>query len=339
MESVITFETARQLDRPCFIDVRSPREFETGHIYQAINLPVMDNLTHEAVGTLYKKVSPQAAKARAIRYMSDQLPLYFNRVQRLMADYQLVFYCKSGGFRSSSIFGLLTGLGEPVYQLKGGYKAYRNYSNNTLSTIASQFDFVCLNGLTGTGKTEILHQLKRMGQQVLDLEAIACHRGSHFGHVGLPAQPSQKNYEAHLLHILQSFDQKLVFLEGESASIGKVHTPLPLLEAYQSSPHQVFIESSLSLRIHRIQSEYLKPDQPHQIEDLIQTLESMDKMNPDRRQQAINKLKEGDSASVIEDLMVHYYDPHYHITKKQFELSLDNSDSTRAAQELIRFYS
>lgn len=335
---MISYESTLQLDHPCFIDVRSPREYEAGHIYQAINLPVMDNHTHETVGKLYKQGSIQAAKAQGIRYMSEQLPRYYQKVQELMKDQSLIFYCKSGGFRSSSIFGLLSGLGEPVYQLAGGYKAYRRYTEKQLSRLVDKFTFITLSGLTGTGKTEILHYLKESGLQVLDLEAVACHRGSHFGHVGLPPQPSQKNYEAHLLHILESYDQKEIFVEGESASIGKVHTPLPLFDAYQSSLHQVYIESPLSYRIERIQREYLNPDHPQQVIELIETLKNMDKMNPQRRQEAITLLKEGHSASVIEDLMVHYYDPHYHIAKRDYELILDNRDSLKTAQELIEFY-
>ncbi|MBG9980957.1 tRNA 2-selenouridine(34) synthase MnmH [Facklamia lactis] len=338
MKYIINMEDAYQLDNPLFIDVRTPQEYLAGKILDAINLPVLDDLSHQEVGELYKQTGPQAAKKRGILYMSQNLPEYFDKVQELCQSHSLIFYCKSGGYRSSSIFGLLRGLGESVYQLEGGYKAYRQWLLQKFNVLPQQFNFISLDGMTGTGKTEILHHLEKLGAQVLDLEGLANHRGSHFGQIGLGDQPSQKDYEARLIHKLLSFQQPLIFVEGESASIGKVHTPKKLYDAYKSSPHQVYIDSPLHLRIKRIKEDYINEDSSQKTLEILTTIHNMNKISQERRDTYIELMHHHNYEVVIKDLILTYYDQHYTLKNKEFEHTLNNLDSLDTARRLIRLY-
>ncbi|MBG9986680.1 tRNA 2-selenouridine(34) synthase MnmH [Facklamia sp. DSM 111018] len=338
MKYIINMEDAYQLDNPLFIDVRTPQEYLAGKILDAINLPVLDDLSHQEVGELYKQTGPQAAKKRGILYMSQNLPEYFDKVQELCQSHSLIFYCKSGGYRSSSIFGLLRGLGESVYQLEGGYKAYRQWLLQKFNVLPQQFNFISLDGMTGTGKTEILHYLEKLGAQVLDLEGLANHRGSHFGQIGLGDQPSQKDYEARLIHKLLSFQQPLIFVEGESASIGKVHTPKKLYDAYKSSPHQVYIDSPLHLRIKRIKEDYINEDSSQKTLEILTTIHNMNKISQERRDTYIELMHHHNYEVVIKDLILTYYDQHYTLKNKEFEHTLNNLDSLDTARRLIRLY-
>lgn len=338
MTNPISLSQAQEIDQPIWIDVRSPKEFQQGHIPGAINLPVMDDETRHRVGTLYKQGQHDQAKQVGICFMSQVLPDYFRQINRLHSNHSLIFYCKSGGFRSSSIVGLLEGLGLTVFQLSGGYQAFRHHILQQLDFLPDQFTFVSLDGMTGTGKTRILDCLQVMGAQVLDLEALACHRGSHFGQIGLGPQPSQANYEAALVQQLSSFTQPLVFIEGESASIGKVHTPHKLYDAYKRSPHQVYIDSPLDLRVQRIHQDYVELGNPANQTEIRQTLEEMNKINPDRKHKLLKALDQGDYDRVIEELIVTYYDQHYTLKNKQFEYRMMNYHSKQTARALLSLY-
>ncbi|MCR8969346.1 tRNA 2-selenouridine(34) synthase MnmH [Facklamia sp. 7083-14-GEN3] len=338
MSKLISYQQSQSLSNPLWIDVRSSKEFEHGHLPNAINLPVMDNQTRHEVGTLYKQGKIDSAKQVGINYMSGVLPTYFSQILTHSHRHSLIFYCKSGGFRSSSIVGLLQGLGLNVYQLAGGYQTYRQYVLESLEKLPEQFQFVSLDGMTGTGKTLILNHIEALGGQVLDLEGLANHRGSHFGKIGLGPQPSQANYEAALVAKLETFKPGIVFIEGESASIGKVHTPLTLYNVYKQSPHQVYIDSPLDLRIQRIEEEYINTSDINNLEEIKKTLINMNKMNSERKSKHLQALDQGDYASVIEDLIVSYYDQHYTLKNKVFEYQMINYHSKDTARALLDLY-
>ncbi|MGX7109361.1 tRNA 2-selenouridine(34) synthase MnmH [Facklamia miroungae] len=338
MKNIIDYAEAHSLSNPLWIDVRSPKEFAQGHLPHATNLPVMDDQTRHDVGTLYKQGQIDEAKQVGINFMSSILPNYFRHILAANQKHSLIFYCKSGGFRSSSIVGLLDGLGLTIYQLAGGYQAYRQRVLDRLEVLPHQFQFVSLDGMTGTGKTLILKHIEAMGAQVLDLEGLANHRGSHFGQIGLGQQPSQANYEAALISKLESFQPGIVFIEGESASIGKVHTPHTLYQVYKQSPHQVYIDSPLDLRIQRIEDEYINDSDQKNLIEIKETLNRMDKMNPQRKAIHLESLNQGDYASVIKDLIISYYDQHYTLKNKNFEYRIINYSSYDTARALIDLY-
>ncbi|MGF3142221.1 tRNA 2-selenouridine(34) synthase MnmH [Facklamia sp. P12945] len=338
MKYLISYQQSKSLLNPLWIDVRSPKEFAQGHLPNAINLPVMDDSTRHEVGTLYSQGQIDQAKQVGINFMSGILPTFFQHIITASHGHTLIFYCKSGGFRSSSIVGLLDGLGLTVYQLAGGYQAYRQRVLAQLEVLPHHFQFVSLDGMTGTGKTLILKHIEAMGGQVLDLEGLANHRGSHFGQIGLGQQPSQANYEAALINKLESFQPGIVFIEGESASIGKVHTPHTLYQAYKQSPHQVYIDSPIDLRIERIEDEYINASDQKNLAEIKESLNRMDKMNPQRKAMHIESLNQGDYASVIKDLILSYYDQHYTLKNKNFEYQIINYSSLDTARALIDLY-
>ncbi|MHB0808902.1 MAG: tRNA 2-selenouridine(34) synthase MnmH [Facklamia hominis] len=338
MVNKINYLSLQSLDHPLLIDVRSPFEFEQGHISGAINLPVLDNESRQDVGRLYRHVNPEAAKLRGMEYMAQNLPKYFKRFLELQTNHTPVFYCKSGGFRSSAIVGLLDGIGEKVYQLEGGYKAYRQHLMTYFDQVSPQINFVALDGLTGCGKSLILKEIQRQGGQIIDLESLANHRGSHFGHVGLGKQPSQQSYESRLAQALSQLQPGYVFIEGESASIGKVHSPQSFYNAYKDSPHQVFIEANLEKRIQILIADYLPNGEDNNLQEIMDALQGMNKMNPQRKAKHLQALEQGDYTSVIQDLMLNYYDQHYTLINRHFEHRLIHHHPEQAAQQLLTWY-
>ena len=212
------------------IDVRSPQEYTEDHIPTAINLPVLSDEERTHVGTLYKQVSPFTARkvgaALVAKNLSQHLTTHFVEQPK---DYHPLIYCWRGGQRSHSMALVLTQVGWQVTLLQQGYKTYRAHVREQLDAQPAQFDYRVLCGLTGTAKTEILNILAQAQAQVLDLEALANHRGSLLGAAVSSAQPSQKYFESQLLVALQGLDpSQPVWLEAESSKIGQIHLPRSL---------------------------------------------------------------------------------------------------------------
>ena len=216
-------------DFSSIVDVRSPLEFEEDHLPGAHNFPVLTNEQRVEVGTLYKD-DPFAARILGARYISLNAADHLLTFEKLWdRKHQPLIYCWRGGLRSHSLTHILRSVGWRARLLEGGYKSYRKFVLSDLKEQLSQPNppFHVLAGLTGTGKTRLLHHLRKAGAQVLDLEEIANHRGSLLGNVG--PQPSQKSFENALHQTLQSFrpDQP-VFIEAESNRIGSRSLPATL---------------------------------------------------------------------------------------------------------------
>lgn len=216
-------------DFSSIVDVRTPLEFAEDHLPNARNLPVLSNEQRCEVGILYKK-DPFAARILGARYISHNAADHLATLETLWdRNHQPLLYCWRGGLRSQSFSHILRSVGWRARLLEGGYKSYRKFVLNDLKEqlAASRPHFHVLAGLTGTGKTRLLHHLREVGAQVLDLEALANHRGSLLGKVG--PQPSQKLFENKLHQALQHFHpEKPVFLEAESNRIGERSLPAPL---------------------------------------------------------------------------------------------------------------
>lgn len=222
------------------IDVRSPVEFAEDRVPGAINLPVLSNEERIKVGTIYKQVSPFNARklgsAFVAKNISESILSHFSDKER---EYSPLIYCWRGGQRSNSLAIVLSQIGWQVTVLEGGYKTYRAHVREQLKFLPQQFTYKVLCGLTGTGKTHILHQLARKGMQVLNLEALANHRGSLLGQEWdnrLEPQPSQKLFESRLLQKLKTFkSNKIVWLESESNKIGQIYLPSILWQKMKAS--------------------------------------------------------------------------------------------------------
>ncbi len=238
------------------IDVRSPSEFTEDHIPGAINLPVLDDQQRIEVGTLYKE-SPFEAKKLGASYVSANIAKVIGtHLQDKDAEFRPLIYCWRGGQRSRSMAITLNQVGWHVTLLDGGYKNYRSQVRANLSEQPQQFQIRILNGLTGTAKTEILSHLAALGEQVLDLEGLAHHKGSLLGFNPDKAQPSQKLFESRITATLKAFStDKIIWVESESNKIGNLHVPEKVWAQMKSAP-QIEVIAPVSARIKHIIKDY-----------------------------------------------------------------------------------
>ena len=239
------------------IDARTPAEYAEDHIPGAISAPVLGDAERAAVGTLYKQVSPFEAKKVGATLVSRNVSRH---IEELFKDkdrsWRPLVYCWRGGKRSGAMAHILREVGWDAHTLEGGYKAYRRWVVQQLQQIPEQLKFEIIHGPTGSGKSRFLAALREAGDQVLDLEALAAHRGSVLG--GLPGrpQPSQKMFESRLLQQLNQFDfHKSVFVEGESKKIGELQVPDALMQRMRASPC-VALEAALETRVELLLEEY-----------------------------------------------------------------------------------
>jgi tRNA 2-selenouridine synthase len=239
------------------IDVRSPAEFAEDHLPGAINLPVLDDAERAYVGTTYVQVSAFDARkigaAIVARNVARIVETYARDKPR---EWMPLVYCWRGGQRSRALTHVLCEIGWRAYQLDGGYRGYRRHVVASLAVLPHTLSFRLVCGLTGTGKSRLLAALADEGAQVLDLERIACHRGSLLGDRPGDRQPSQKWFESQVQDALTAFDpRRVVYVESESRKIGEVQVPEALLAAMRAAPC-VRVETSHELRIALLKDEY-----------------------------------------------------------------------------------
>ena len=213
------------------LDVRSEAEYEHAHIPEALNLPLFNNEERKVVGTIYKQQSREEAIKKGLEYfgpkMKDMIVFVENIIKVKNADNKTILvHCWRGGMRSTGVAWLLDLYGYKVYTLVGGYKAFRNW---TIIQSKDNRSIQILGGFTGSGKTIVLEALKSMGEPTIDLEQLAGHKGSAFGNIGLPKQPSQEMFEnklaVELYQTKRTFGIKPIWIEDESQRIGTVNVP------------------------------------------------------------------------------------------------------------------
>ena len=199
------------------IDVRSPYEFRTGHIPGAYNIPLFDDKEREAVGIKYKKEGRRNAILKGLKLTGPSMNLKLEEALKLAKENKLLVHCWRGGMRSEAMAWLFS-LGDIQTEvLDGGYKSYRHH---VLEKLSEKRKYIVLGGLTGSGKTDILNYMKSIGHQAIDLEGIACHKGSAFGSLGQPGQPTSEHFANLLYYELEKTDStRVVWLEDESKNI------------------------------------------------------------------------------------------------------------------------
>jgi tRNA 2-selenouridine synthase len=296
------------------IDVRSEGEFAEDHLPSAINLPVLDNTERAKVGTIYKQVSPFEARKIGASLVSANISRHLQQhFHSKGKDYTPLVYCWRGGQRSNSMATVLSQVGWQVTLLEGGYKTYRTYVRDQLAQLPAQFNLIILQGLTGTAKTYLLHQLTQRGEQVLDLEALANHRGSLLGQEWqdqLEPQPSQKYFESLLLQHLQQFDpQQPVWVESESNKIGQVHLPTQLWSQMKQASC-IEVQLPEAFRVQWLLQEY-----PHLVEhpDLLKgKLAHLKSRHGRQKIEEWNQWIDGQQWDIlVADLLRSHYDPAY----------------------------
>ena len=293
------------------IDARSPAEFALDHIPGAINCPVLSNEERVQIGTIYKQVSPFEAKRLGAAMVSANLARHLrDTFHDKPAHWKPLVYCWRGGLRSGSMVTWLRLVGWDAQQLAGGYKGFRGHVIAQLDTLVPQLQLRVLCGATGSAKTRVLHALARQGAQVLDLEGYACHKGSLLGNLPGVAQPSQKHFETTLATQLAQLDvNRPVFIEGESAKIGRIALPLPLVQQMRAAP-VVEVRATPAARLAYLLRDYAYlGDDAAQLADQLGRLKELQGNATVARWQAW--AADHQLAPLFEELMALHYDPHY----------------------------
>lgn len=310
----ISLDDLQHMENPLLVDVRTPGEFREDHLPGAINVPVISGSEREEVGTIYRD-DPFRARKRGARMIAERLPDLLDQIERRLAEtsenpqnHPVVLYCWRGGLRSDSLGLVLDRIGYHIHRLKGGYRSFRHRIRTFFEHFDRKNDIVTLFGKTGAGKTELLTMLEDRGENVLDLEDHANHRGSAFGSVGKGEQPSQKRFERNLFLELRPEPNAPIFTEGESRNIGDRLLPDNLFEALLASP-KVYLRVPLETRVTRIIEEYDNIRDRDELLDRMERLENRTGTETVRQWQ--NELKEKNVRSVVRDLLETYYDPAY----------------------------
>jgi tRNA 2-selenouridine synthase len=214
------------------IDVRSPSEFSLDHVPDAVNCPVLDDEQRARIGAMYKQVSPFEAKKEGAALVSRNIARHIDeRFRGRGREWRPLVYCWRGGQRSASMAHVLREVGWDAATLEGGYRAYRHEVLAQLEQLPARLRFRVLCGATGSGKSRLLAAIAARGAQVLDLERLACHRGSLLGDLPGEPQPPQKQFDGLVWKALKGFDPgRPVYVEAESKKIGQLQVPAKLLE-------------------------------------------------------------------------------------------------------------
>ena len=237
------------------IDVRTPSEFADDHIPGAVNYPVLNDTERHAVGLTYKETHFEGRRLGAQLISANIAQILAVHLAREPAGFSPLIYCWRGGKRSNSLAHVLSEIGFRTSVLDGGYRAYRRSVVKTIADVPSTLTFRVITGPTGSGKTALLHYLRRQGQQILDLEALANHRGSILGATDT-SQPSQKAFESALaVQLLGLRPQRPVYVEDEAAFIGSLHIPAPLWHSLLMAPRYA-LEVPLSVRVNHTLQQY-----------------------------------------------------------------------------------
>lgn len=286
------------------VDVRSESEFAEGHIPGALNLPILNNAERKAVGTDYKQKGQREAIMTGFRLIAPRLPQILEDAERLAVGKELLVHCWRGGMRSNYFCQFVTMARVKARSLNGGYKTYRQ---KALESFKLPLKLRVIGGSTGSGKSDILRALATKGEQVIDLESLANHKGSVFGGLMMPKQPTSEQFQNYLFETIMKLDiDRTVWIEDESLSIGHVFMPKDFWESLSASP-VVEIELDRGKRIERLVNEYGPADR-----QLF--LELMGKITKRLGGQNYNAAKErllaGDMYSTIQILLT-YYDKAY----------------------------
>lgn len=334
-----TLEVAEFLEKSRKIpvlDVRSEGEYIQGHWPGSFNIPLFNNLERAEIGTIYKKSGKEKAVLRGLEITGPKLAYFVGESKKIAVNGQLLVHCWRGGMRSGSFAWLLQTAGMKVHTLLGGYKNYRQW---VLQLFQKPVALLVLGGETGSGKTEMLNELMKMGEQVIDLEALARHKGSAFGAIGESPQPSSEQFENNLADCWHKLDpNRRVWVEDESHSIGKVFLPDELWKKMKKAPI-VRVQVSKEKRIGRLLEDYGSSD-PALLEECI--LKIQKRLGGQATKEALNSLKAGDLTKVAE-ISLDYYDKAYFFNhqKRNFEnifcLSLNETDARQQAICILNY--
>lgn len=334
--STITIEKFIELSKiDLVVDVRSPSEFQHAHFPNAHSVPLFDDEERKIVGTAYKKISRELAIKHGLDFFGVKMKAIVEKVESLIENNQsktVLVHCWRGGMRSAAISWLLDLYGFKVFVLNGGYKSFRNWTLNKLKT---NHPLIILSGYTGSGKTEILHEMQRLGENVVDLEGMAHHKGSTFGALGMSQQPSNEQFENNLALTLSDFDEKKpIFVESESSRIGNVNINQAFFNQMKSA-QRIRIVVPIAARLDKITAEYGHFDKV----DLIEGVERIQKrLGGLDTKRAVEFINNGMIREAFE-ILTRYYDKYYILSTLYQpplkEINLIDTDAKTNAQIVL----
>lgn len=285
------------------LDVRSPGEYEKGHISGAHSFPLFDNMERAEIGTIYKQIGKQAAIDRGLKMVSPKISLMVEKAREIAVENKILVHCWRGGMRSESVASLLKMTGIEVDILEGGYKAFRNW---VLAEFEKEYEFKVLGGMTGSGKTDVLQRLKAMGQTVIDLEGLADHRGSAFGRLGATRKVTQAQFENDLAIQLSHLEMQNIWLEDESRKIGYLTIPAGIWEQMRTASFY-YMNLDREVRVNRLMVDY--GNFPH--EELKTSIYKIERRLGGKRTQDALELLDAGKGMELTDLLLDYYDKSY----------------------------
>ncbi|MGY4540000.1 tRNA 2-selenouridine synthase [Mucilaginibacter sp. UYNi724] len=324
-----------QVDIP-LIDVRTSAEFEHGHIADAFSLPLFSNEERVKVGTTYKQVGREEAILLGFDLTGPKWSGFIKQALLIAPNKKIAVHCWRGGMRSGAMAWALDLYGFEVYVIQGGYKKYRGWVHQQFE---KQYQLQILGGMTGSGKTRLLHQLQRMGEQVIDLEDLAQHQGSSYGSMNKMLQPTQEQFENNLANQLRKLDnQKKIWVEDESLTIGKRSIPNSFWHQMRDAP-MINIIVDFEQRVDALAAEYGCLSK----EFLIESTERIRKrLGPEQTKYAIEAIMEGRMKDFVKIVLV-YYDKTYRtgLSKRNkarvFSLELKDANIATHVHHVLNF--
>ncbi|WP_419878058.1 tRNA 2-selenouridine(34) synthase MnmH [Brevibacillus centrosporus] len=325
------------------VDVRSPGEFARETIPGAVNIPLFSDEERARVGTTYKREGQQAAQWLGMQIVSPKMEAIMQAIRKREEEWgePPTIFCWRGGMRSRAMATFATFSGLRVRRLQGGYRSYRQHVLETITPYELQVPVFLLHGMTGVGKTELLRKLEEKGYSVLDLERMAGHRGSVFGHIGKGKPANQKMFDARLFETLhENRDSSFFVMEAESKRIGNAIVPSFLMEAKKQAIH-IQLTAPLEVRVQRIYDEYVIPFswRPDFVEKIEKAYTSIARRIPTEQAALLRgALAERDYRTAIATLLVSYYDPRYQNKQSEYveklEHHIDTTDLPAAVEQI-----
>jgi len=243
----------QRVDTLPVLDVRTPAEYEHAHIPGAVNMPLFSNEERSVIGTLYLKKGPSQALLKGLEFIRPKMKELADTGHHIAPGGEAMMHCWRGGMRSNSMAWLMNTVGIKTYTLVGGYRSYRRFEAEYFSR---PVNLIVLGGMTGSGKTAVLKELNFRGNQIIDLEDLASHKGSVFGGIGMPDQPSTEQFENYLFFRIMHIDTgQPVFIEDESLAIGKVFIPRSFYDQ-MSTAESIHLMVPFERRVENLVHEY-----------------------------------------------------------------------------------
>ncbi|MBB6612897.1 tRNA 2-selenouridine(34) synthase MnmH [Pontibacter sp. Tf4] len=316
------------------LDARAPKEYEAGHILQAQSFPIFTDEERAKVGTSYKQQGHDPAVLLGLDLFGPKMSEFVKSATNIAPDKEVLLHCWRGGMRSGAMAWLLSFAGFKVHLLQGGYKAYRHFIQEQFT---KPWPIVVLSGFTGSGKTDILPYLQKLGQQTIDLEGLANHKGSAFGSIGMPAQPTTEQFENLLGSALLKLNpEQSVWFEDEGETIGRVKMPHEFFTYMQQRP-TIVIDVPKKLRVQKLAHEYCRTDKTVLEAAIVKIKKRLGGL---ATQEALDAIATGDMEKMVE-IALSYYDKAYHYQLKPKQqvhmLPLQTIDPEENAQQLIAF--